>query len=271
MFELDGEILEFWLWNKIVLEKIESAVAMQRAVLVICEDISIADYLRNQTTDMISMRKSKATLYVHTKYDRYRTNNVLKPGDVVITTNLGARGTDFVTDDVVNKNGGLLVLVTFIPLNDRVEKQAFGRTGRRGATGSCQIIVRRELMPEWLRSCETVDKAKRLRDSIEMRRWDYMAEMILMRNKQKLFREYCELKNKFVTSSASESNDLKVQESILDEAWAKWIQEYERLESGSNNVETVQELRNVIEIVLNGRNSLNLIISIISWNSEQLD
>ena len=33
------------------------------------------------------------------------------------------------------------MLVTFIPLNDRVEKQAFGRTGRRGATGSCQIMV----------------------------------------------------------------------------------------------------------------------------------
>ena len=36
-------------------------------------------------------------------------NKELKPGEVVITTNLGARGTDYVTDDVVNKNGGLFV------------------------------------------------------------------------------------------------------------------------------------------------------------------
>ena len=43
------------------------------------------------------------------------------------------------------------MLVTFIPLNDRVEKQAFGRTGRKGAKGSCQIIVNREAMPEWSR------------------------------------------------------------------------------------------------------------------------
>ena len=54
------------------------------------------------------------------------------------------------------------MLVTFIPLNDRVEKQAFGRTGRRGATGSCQIIVNRRAMPEWARQCESIDKVKRV-------------------------------------------------------------------------------------------------------------
>ena len=53
-----------------------------------------------------------------------------------------------------------LCLVTFIPLNDRVEKQAFGRTGRRGETGSCRIIVNKEAMPEWARHCETVKEAK---------------------------------------------------------------------------------------------------------------
>ena len=47
------------------------------------------------------------------RYDGGHRNKELKSGDVVITTNLGARGTDFVTDDVVNKNGGLFVIVTF--------------------------------------------------------------------------------------------------------------------------------------------------------------
>ena len=139
------------------------------------------------------------------------------------------------------------MLVTFIPLNDRAEKQAFGRTGRRGATGSCQIIANRRAMPEFLQSCETVDEAKRLRDFIEMHRLDNMTELISMRNKQQLFRKYYELKNKFVTSSADDSDDLKVQELILDETWAKWIQEYERLKSGSNIDEMVQELHKFIE------------------------
>ena len=96
----------------------------------------------NIITKEETKRKSDITIYRYTKNSSEdHVRDKLKPKDVVITTNLGARGSDFVTDDFVNKNGGLFVLVTFIPMNDRVEKQAFGRTGRRGATGSCQIIV----------------------------------------------------------------------------------------------------------------------------------
>ena len=91
-----------------------------------------------------------------------------------------------------------LCLVTFIPINDRVEKQAFGRTGRKGATGSCQIIAYNPKMPLHLRQSETVDEAKRLRDSIELHRLrNIMEEVNMMHNKQELFREYCKFKKEF--------------------------------------------------------------------------
>ena len=243
LFELDGLILEDEeMWLDVINKKVESAVANQTAVLVICEDIVTVNKIQ------LTSGEVKATRYSHTNVkDGGRMNKTLKPGDVVITTNLGARGTDFVADGIINKNGGLFVLVTFIPMNDRVEKQAFGRTGRRGATGSCQIVVHRKKMAEWLRSCGTVDEAKRLRDSIEMHRLNNTTELILMRNKQKLFQEYCELKKEFITSNTSESNDLKIQEEILDETWAEWIQEYERSRSGSHIDEMVQELHNIME------------------------
>ena len=136
------------------------------------------------------------------------------------------------------------MLVTFIPLNDRVEKQALGRTGRKGATGTCQIIVNREAMPEWSRSCETVDEVKRQRDSIEMHRMRDMNEVNLMRNKQKLFREYCELKKTIVRSNNSDSDNLKIQKEILDETWARWIQKNETTNHESD--EMLQELRRII-------------------------
>ena len=146
---------------------------------------------------------------------------------------------------VVNKNGGLFVLVTFIPLSDRVEKQAFGRTGRRGATGSCQIIVNREAMPEWARPFQTVDEVKRLRDSIEIHQLNSMAEVNWMRNKQTLFREYCELKKKFVSSS--EPNDIRIDLEILDETWAKWIQDVETRAQVVNHCDLMEELRQKIK------------------------
>ena len=246
--ELSGVICKYRNdWLTTVIKRVESAIASQRAVLVISENIETAEKILKKWT---SNKKNEATLYSYIRgngYDGDRMNKELKPGDVVITTNLGARGTDFVTDDTVNKNGGLFVLVTFIPLNDRVEKQAFGRTGRRGAAGSCEIIVYKEAMPKWLRSCETVDEAKRLRDFIEMHRLiNMMSELTWMRNKQKLFREYCELKKEFVKSSDSESDDLEIQEIILDESWAKYIQKYEGLDHESNHVEMIPEMSQML-------------------------
>ena len=252
LFELDGEVhfYEFY-WLDAVSKRVESVIMSQRAILVICEDIATATKIdeqimkTNRIKRWIASDGDKTTPYLHTKGGLI--NKVLKPGDVVITTNLGARGTDFSTDEVVNKNGGLFVLVTFIPLNDRVEKQAFGRTGRRGAAGSCQIIVNRETMPEWLRSCETVNEVKRLRDCIDIHRLKNMTEVNLMRIKQNLFREYCEWKKKFITSCTNNSDNLRIQEEILDETWAKWIQEYEALVHDSNHADMVQELRRILE------------------------
>ena len=251
LFELDGMILDNMSeWLSAVYKKVKSVMSNKRAVLVICEDIANAHEIKTY----LELSNLKPTLYSHSKEDdndEVCMNKVLKPGDVIITTNLGARGTDFVTDDVINKNGGLFVLVTFIPLNDRVEKQAFGRTGRRGATGSCQVIVNRGAMPEWARQCKTVDEAKRVRDYIEMRRLNTMTEVNLMRSKQNLFREYCEIKNKFFKSSHSESDDIKIQLELLDESWAKWIQDVETRSQELNHAYLMEELGRNIEICSN--------------------
>ena len=254
LFELDGVILgNKDYWSDAVSEKIESTIAQKRAVLIICEDIATAEMLHFRISGKfgnVALYSNTNDAYLNThdaSFKKGSMNDVLKPGDVVIATNIGARGSDFVTDDIVNKNGGLFVLVTFIPLNDRVEKQAFGRTGRRGATGSCQIMVSNPAMPEWLRPCETVDEAKRLRDSIEMHRLDNMTEVNLMRNKHELFREYCRLMKEFVNSSTCDPDDLKVQVEFLNETWAKWIQNCETTDLDLNHNNLMEELRKLIE------------------------
>ena len=61
---------------------------------MISEDIATADEIHKK----ISSSYNEEILNLHTKGD-IRVNKELKARNAVITTNLGARGTDFVTDD----------------------------------------------------------------------------------------------------------------------------------------------------------------------------
>jgi hypothetical protein len=54
---------------------------------------------------------------------------------------LSSRGTDINTDLEVENNGGMHVSVTFLPKNQRVQDQAFGRSARKGQKGTCQMIL----------------------------------------------------------------------------------------------------------------------------------
>lgn len=122
-----------------VREKVNStSYRGERAVMVICETINWAKTIQRTITE--SVQAVKIWSYTNNP-DISKITKELQARDVIVSTNLAGRGTDLQFSKEVNTAGGLFVLQTFLPLNTRVEQQAFGRTGRQGNPGSAQLIM----------------------------------------------------------------------------------------------------------------------------------
>ncbi|CAD8112044.1 unnamed protein product [Paramecium primaurelia] len=108
--------------SKGVLQQLEK----KRAVLIInrtIEDVhKIEGYLKNYNI--------KSTTYVD---DNQQISKEIGPNQIIIATNLAGRGTDLTANKELETNGGLHVIMSFLP--------RFGRAGRQGQQGTAQLIV----------------------------------------------------------------------------------------------------------------------------------
>ena len=126
-------------WFRQIVESVAQQTSKNRAVLVVCEYIDDASKLQEEL-----QQRGCRNIIMYTRDDNEETaapERELKAGDVVVATNIGGRGTDFKVQQIVNNAGGLHVILTYLPLNSRVEHQAFGRTARSGSPGSGEMIV----------------------------------------------------------------------------------------------------------------------------------
>ncbi|KAK4037171.1 hypothetical protein OUZ56_029212 [Daphnia magna] len=99
-----------------------------RAALIICENIFSAERIYEALSKTSQSKKMQH-------------EEEVGPGQVIVATNLAGRGTDFKLSKQLEKNGGLHVIISYVPPNARVEAQAEGRTARSGQPGSYQFVI----------------------------------------------------------------------------------------------------------------------------------
>ena len=133
IIEDDNWALEI-LWDSLL-------IARYRAVLLILKTVSDVNLIQE------TFRKNFDNPEFHIRFckdehDVNVTRPVLEPGDILVSTNVSGRGTDLKTSKKLEQEGGLHVIVGFLQNNERILKQAFGRTNRTGNQGSVARYVR---------------------------------------------------------------------------------------------------------------------------------
>lgn len=207
-------------WLLTVAESCMRKLEMGRAVLVIAQYLSEVDSLQKSLIER-GLKESKIHLYKTEEHSGV-VQDELKSGEIIIATNIAGRGTDISVSKDVEKHGGLHVCLTFLPVNERVEVQNFGRTSRTGNRGTGQFVLFREVD-------STLAEVKQARDKIEKSRLleaEFEIQKVLV--KDRIFVEFCVLlkhtRNKFRNKSRLErENNARA----VEERFGLWLKEHE--------------------------------------------
>ncbi|CAM9320073.1 unnamed protein product [Lampetra planeri] len=258
-------------WLQEVCETAWEVAKKGQVVLIICGDVKTA----NEVHTHVSKPPTAAypiTMYTVSGRDEIE-NRTFRGGNIIVATNLAGRGTDIQVAKEVNACGGLFVLLTHFPTSQRVEKQVFGRTARKGNTGMVQMIVNKEQL-DYAYQGRSVGFMRQLREQRELNHIQLMeAEFSVIDVKEKLFSAFCEFLDKFRQKfSAAEKTNcdgmmirdipqcFKNYRSIFDyypavnslkESWAFWLmQNDERIREHKTQTQfqgLVKDLREELE------------------------
>ncbi|KAG7330691.1 hypothetical protein KOW79_006913 [Hemibagrus wyckioides] len=181
-------------WIQTICATVTRVSKRGQVVLVVCEDVNTANALNNE---IAAETKHLVTMYTMSESHNIE-NQEFNKGQIIITTNLGGRGTDIKVTEEVNRCGGLFVLLTYFPNNRSVEKQVFGRTGRKGTPGMVQVILNHDRLAMAYRG-HSIEVMRELREEYEINRIKNMEKqkLVEIEMKEELFSTFCQFLTDF--------------------------------------------------------------------------
>ena len=202
--------------EKLINEIIEFSAHHKRVVLVIFEYMSQVQEMHkylNEHRKEFKLENSEIISYFRSDIENKFLEKQMKPNTIIISTNLSGRGTDIKIDSEVKKNGGLHVIITFMPYNERTENQAQGRAGRCGDKGSSITMVLAKNNYETL---------KKRRAEYELGQYKFLINLYVPQSHlcQKFFEEFCETLHQIEEENTDISKNII---SDLKERWSMFI------------------------------------------------
>ena len=122
-----------------VLESIQREHAKQRPVLVGTRSVAASE-----TLSALLAAAGLDHRLLNARQDKEEADIVAlagEPGRITVATNMAGRGTDIKLTPESLESGGLHVIVTELSEAGRVDRQLFGRCGRQGDPGSCELFA----------------------------------------------------------------------------------------------------------------------------------
>ncbi|XP_025153366.1 uncharacterized protein LOC109503669 isoform X2 [Harpegnathos saltator] len=210
-------------WQLLIYSEAITYTKAGRSVLIICETVQHVESLYN-----VLHAKNMTNLHTYTRdYESFDiAAEYLREGQVIIATNLAGRGTDIKITEQLDKAGGLHVCLTYLPNNNRVEQQAFGRAARYGNNGSGRLII---MGLRYTQSILQTSHLKKERDFEEIRRISniklhYETQISVEEDAFHQFKEvYQQLEKNLKDEVCDEVKEILLR-SCLDE-WVFWLDE----------------------------------------------